>query len=98
GATPQLIESMMVAFLARHRQRHPGVEIQLIEDGGIRLPMRLERGDVHLAIMPEGHGRFERQLLYPIYVLAVMASGHRFKRRIMLDVGDFGGGPLLLFT
>jgi DNA-binding transcriptional LysR family regulator len=98
GATPQLIESMMVGFLARHRRRHPGVEVQLIEDGGIRLPMRLERGDVHLAIMPEGNGRFERRLLYPIYVLAVMARSHPLKRRTMLDVLDLEGEPLLLLT
>jgi DNA-binding transcriptional LysR family regulator len=89
---------MMVAFLARHRRRYPGVEIQLVEDGGIRLPMRLERGDVHVAIMPEGNGRFERRLLYPIYVLAVMARGHRFKRGTVLDVVDLEGEPLLLLT
>jgi DNA-binding transcriptional LysR family regulator len=98
GATPQLIESMMVAFLARYQRRHPGVEIQLTEDGGIRLPMRLERGDVHLAIIPQGNGRFERRLLYPIYVLAVMAKGHPLRRHTILDVVDLEGEPLLLLT
>jgi LysR family cyn operon transcriptional activator len=98
GATPQLIESMMVAFLARYQRRHPGVEIQLTEDGGIRLPMRLERGDVHLAIIPEANGRFERRLLYPIYVLAVIANGHRLKRHTILDIVDLEGEPLLLLT
>jgi len=98
GATPQLIESMMVAFLAQYQRRHPGVEIQLTEDGGIRLPTRLERGDVHLATIPEGDERFDSRLLYPIYVLAVMARDHRLRRRAVLDVVDLAGDPLLLLT
>ena len=98
GATPQLIESMMVAFLAHHRRRHPGVEVQLIEDGGIRLPMRLERRDVHLATIPEGNDRFDSRFLYPTYVLAVMATDHRLRRRTVLDVMDLVGEPLLLLT
>jgi LysR family cyn operon transcriptional activator len=98
GATPQLIESMMVAFLAQYQRRHPGVEIQLTEDGGIRLPVRLERGDVHLATIPEGDERFDSRLLYPIYVLAVMATDHRLRRRTVLDVVDLAGDPLLLLT
>jgi len=98
GATPQLIESMIVAFLAHYRRRHPGVEIQLTEDGGIRLPMRLERGDVHLATIPEGDERFEARFLYPIYVLVVMAPNHRLRRRAVLDVADLAGEPLLLLT
>ena len=54
GATPQAIESLLIDFLAGYRLRHPGVEIRLIEDGGVRLPDRLECGDVNLTIMPEG--------------------------------------------
>jgi LysR family transcriptional regulator, cyn operon transcriptional activator len=98
GATPQLIESMMVAFLAEYQQRHPGVEVRLTEDGGIRLPMRMERGDVHLATIPEGDERFASRLLYPIYVLAVMAAHHRLRRRAVLDVVELVGEPLLLLT
>jgi DNA-binding transcriptional LysR family regulator len=98
GATPQWIESMLVGFLAEHRRRHPGVEIRIIEDGAIRLATRLERGDVHLAIIPEGDERFNGRLLYPIYLLAVMATGHRLKRRVVIDVMDLVGAPLLLLT
>ena len=98
GATPQLIESMMVAFLAQHRRRHPGVEVQLIEDGGIRLPIRLERRDMHVATIPEGDDSFDSRLLYPIYVLAVMTRDHRLTRRTMLDVRDLLDEPLLLLT
>jgi DNA-binding transcriptional LysR family regulator len=93
-----LIESMMVAFLAHCRRRLPGVEVNIVEDGGGRLPMRLERGDVHLAIIPKGDERFNWRLLYPIYILAVMDSDHRLRRRTVLDVVDLVGEPLLLLT
>jgi LysR family transcriptional regulator, cyn operon transcriptional activator len=98
GAMPQLIESVLVPFLKQYRRRHRGVEIRLIEDGGLRLPTRLERGDVHFATIPEADERFDSRLLFPIYVLAVMARGHRLRRRAVLDVADLAGEPLLLLT
>jgi len=98
GAMPQLIESMMVPFLRQYRRRHPGVEVRLTEDGGGRLPMRLERGDVHLATIPEADERFDSRLLFPIYVLAVMAPDHRLRRCAVLDVVDLVGERLLLLT
>jgi LysR family transcriptional regulator, cyn operon transcriptional activator len=98
GAPPQLIESMMVAFLAHCRRRLPGVEVHIVEDGGARLAMRLERGDVHLAIIPEGDERFNWRLLYPIYILAVMDTDHLLRRRAVLDVVDLVGEPLILLT
>jgi LysR family cyn operon transcriptional activator len=98
GAMPQLIESVLVPFLKQYRRRHPGVEIRLIEDGGLRLPTRLERGDVHFATIPEADERFDSRLLFPIHVLAVMAPDHRLRRRAVLDVADIAGEPLLLLT
>lgn len=96
GATPQAIESQLVEFLARYRRRHPGVEVHLVEDGGARLPSRIERGDVHLAIMPEGDGRFHGRLLSPNYLLALLPKGHRLSRRATLDVADLRDESLLV--
>src|SRR6478736_7665 len=47
AATPQVIENLLADFLVRYRRRHPGVEVHLVEDGGVRLIDRLERGEVH---------------------------------------------------
>jgi DNA-binding transcriptional LysR family regulator len=88
GATPQVIETLLADFLVRYRQRRPGIEVHLIEDGGARLPNRLERGDVHLSIMAVAEGGFSSKLLYPIYVLAVLPEKHRFSRRAVLEVAD----------
>ena len=62
GATPQVIENLLAGFLPRYRKRHPGVDVCLVEDGGARLPGRLERGDLHIAIMPAGEDRFQRPI------------------------------------
>jgi DNA-binding transcriptional LysR family regulator len=36
AATPQVIENTLSGFLGLYRRRHPGVEIQLFEEGGVR--------------------------------------------------------------
>src|SRR4051812_47726626 len=52
GATPQAIENLLAEFLKHHAHRYPAVEVELVEDGGARLPRRLEARDVHLSVMP----------------------------------------------
>jgi LysR family cyn operon transcriptional activator len=95
GATPMVIETTLSAFLGQHRLRHPGVEVHVLEDGGLRLLNRLEHGDVHLAfVVPDD--RFRSRLLYPVYNLAVLSSNHRLSRHRTLDVLDLAHEPLLL--
>jgi DNA-binding transcriptional LysR family regulator len=96
GATPQTIESLLAEFLPRYRKRHLGVEGHLVEDGGARLPSRLERGDIDVAIMPAGDDRFRGRLLYPMYLLAVLPQHHhRLGRRTTLDVTELADEQLL---
>ena len=95
GATPQVIENLLADFLTRHGRRHPGVEIHLVEDGGVRLPGRLERGDVHLALAPI-EARFQGRLLYPMHVLAVLSPERRLGRRATLEISKLADEPLLL--
>jgi DNA-binding transcriptional LysR family regulator len=96
GASPQAIESQVVDFLGHYQRQHPGVEVHLVEDGGGRLPGRLQRGDVHLAIMPEGDERFHGRLLSPNHLLAVLPKSHPLRRRTVLDVGELQDKSLLL--
>jgi LysR family cyn operon transcriptional activator len=98
GASPQVIENQLVDFLAQYRRRHPAVEVHLLEDGGGRLPSRLERGDVQLAIMPGGDERFHGRLLSPNYLLAVLPKKHRLHRHRLLDVAELHDDPLLLLN
>jgi DNA-binding transcriptional LysR family regulator len=98
GSTPQVIENLLADFLPRYRKRHPGVDVPLVEDGGARLPSRLERGDLHIAIMPAGEDRFSGRLLYPMYVLAVLPPRHRLSGRAVLEVAELADEPLLRLT
>jgi LysR family transcriptional regulator, cyn operon transcriptional activator len=102
GGTPQVIENLLAEFLPRYRKRHPGIEVPLVEDGGARLPGRLERGDLHIAIMPAGEDRFSGRLLYPMHVLAVLPPRHRLSHRLspraVLEVAELADEPLLRLT
>jgi LysR family transcriptional regulator, cyn operon transcriptional activator len=96
GATPQVIENTLSAFLVRYRRRHPGVEVHLAEDGGTDLPRRLDRGDLNLAIMAVDDERFQHQLLYPVYEVAVVSAKHRLSRRTAIEVTELADEPLML--
>ena len=95
GATPQVIESLLAEFLPRYRRHHAGVDVHLVEDGGARLPGRIERGDIDVAVMPAGEDRFRGRLLFPFHVLAVMPQRHRLSSRALLDVTELADEPLL---
>jgi DNA-binding transcriptional LysR family regulator len=97
GATPQTIESTLANFLTRYRLRHPGVEVHLVEDGGLRLADRLERRDIHLAIMVHDE-RFRHRPLFPLYVLGVLPEKHRLGRGRTLDIAELANEPVLLLN
>ena len=96
GATPQVMETVLAGFLKGYRRRHPAVEVHLVEDGGVRLPARLDRGDVHLCLAGAGDARFYWRHLGPIYLLAVPPPSHRWSRRATLEIDEFVDVPLLL--
>lgn len=97
GATPMSIESTLSAFLGRYQRRHPGVEVHFVEDGGLRLPDRLERGDVHLAlVVPDD--RFQNRPLFPAHSMAVLPRKHPLSRRRALDIAELADKPLLLLN
>src|SRR5262249_20413908 len=96
AATPQVIENTLSRFLGGYRRRHPGVEVQLIEEGGIAMPRRLETGDVHIALMAVDDDRFAIRLLYPVRGVAVVAAKHRLGHRRAIEVAELADEPLLL--
>src|SRR4029434_1936224 len=85
GATPMVIENTLSGFLRHYQLRHPGIEVHFVEDGGLRLPSRLEQGEVHLPlIVPDD--RFRNKPLYPVLNLAVLSKKHRLSHHHTLDV------------
>lgn len=96
GATPQVIENLVADFLTKYERHHARVEVQLIEAGGARLGDLLARGDIHLAIMPAGDGRFRAKTLYPMCLVAVLPHGHSLCRSAALEIAELEQEPLLL--
>ena len=96
GATPMSLESVLADFLTRWGRAHPGVEVRLTEDGGSRLLSRCEHGEIQLALTVAGDERLRSRPLFPMRVLAVMATAHRLGRRRTLEVGDLADETLLL--
>ena len=96
AATPMVIENTLSGFLGTYRRRHPGIEVQLIEEGGIAMARRLELGDVHLALMAVDDEHLRIRLLYPVRGIAVVSGGHKFSRRRAIEVEELADEPLLL--
>lgn len=95
GGTPHVIENLLAPFLPTYGRRHPGVEVHLVEDGGVRLNARLERGDVHLMLGAAG-GSFASRLLYPMHAMAALSPAHRLAHGATLEVTALADEPLLV--
>jgi LysR family cyn operon transcriptional activator len=98
GAPTQVIENLLAPFVTQYQRRYPGVEIHLLEAAAARLQNHLDRGDVHVGIMPSGHDPFQGQVLYPIYVTAALSPTHRLGRRRILEITHLTEEPLLLLS
>lgn len=96
AATPHVMATVLAKFLPAYRRRHPGVEVLLMEGGAARQPSRLERGEVHLAIMPAVHEQFAGRLLYPVHAIVVFAENHRLRRQRLVEVTALANESLLL--
>ena len=95
GVTTQTLESVLADFLGRHRKAHPAIDLQVVEDGGLSLLRRLQRGEIHLAISIPGEG-LEHRLLFPARLLCVMARTHPLARHAKLDLRLLASEPLLV--
>ncbi len=96
GSSAFHMETLLADFVPRFRRRHPSVEIDLIEDGGARLPERLQRGDIHLGLTPPVDEEFGMRLLGPVVGLAVVSPKHRLAGKKVLEITELADESLLL--
>src|SRR6266478_2567194 len=96
GCSAFHVETLLADFLPRFRRRPRSVEIDLVEDGGARIPERLERGDIHLGLTAPGGEEFGMRLLAPTHVLAVVSPKHRLAGKKVLDITELTDESLLL--
>jgi DNA-binding transcriptional LysR family regulator len=97
AASPQVIQSVLAPFLTRYLKSRPGVDIHLVEEGGVHTLGLVERGEVHLALaIRRGNDHLEGRLLFPVRVLAAVAPLHHLARRATIDVTDLRDERILL--
>jgi LysR family cyn operon transcriptional activator len=96
GATPPVMETLAAKFFVRYLRRHPGIEVELVEEGGARMPQLLEMGEVQLACMPAVDTRFDGRLLAPTHLVGVLPESHRLARYSTIDITDLADEPLLV--
>src|SRR6516225_7022216 len=96
GAAPQFIEAALPEVLTRYALTYPGIEAQLVEDGGGALLRRVQQGELHIGVGVWRTGGLESKPLHPGRVLAVMQRRHRLAGRNALAVPELVGIPLLL--
>jgi DNA-binding transcriptional LysR family regulator len=97
SASPQLIQSMLAPFLAWYLRSRAGIEVHLIEEGGVRAAALVECGDADLglALRPR-EDRLDGLLLFPVRVLAAVVPTHRLARRTTVDATELQDEPVLL--
>jgi LysR family transcriptional regulator, cyn operon transcriptional activator len=98
GAPTQVIENLLAPFVPRYQRRHSGVEVHLLEAAAANLQSHVDRGDVHLGILPSGHDALNGKLLYPIHVTAAVSKTYPWARRRTLEIAELSGKPLLLLS
>ena len=96
GAVPQFIEAVLPEVLTRYSLTYPGIDLELVEDGGGLLLRRLQQGRLHLAVGLWRTGGLQNRPLFPARVLALMQRGHWLAGRNALAVTDLSGSALLL--
>lgn len=102
AATPQTIDGVLSAFLARYAKRRPNVQIKLTEAVGASLMALLERGEAHVAITTAGaiqatdHSFFETIWLPPLEFVAACNPALKLADSATIDVRTLAPHPLLL--
>jgi LysR family transcriptional regulator, nitrogen assimilation regulatory protein len=102
AATPQTIDGVLAAFLARYAKLRPNVRIKLNEAVGAGLVAMLERGEVHIAIstaggIQSGDHALESTWLPALEFVAAYNLSFAFgKSAAGVDVRSLATHPLLL--
>ncbi|RAI37599.1 LysR family transcriptional regulator [Rhodoplanes roseus] len=89
---------LFAPLVAVYRQRHPEIEIRLVEHGSERLNELLEAGDIDFAgLLAPIAQEFAQQAVRSEPLMALLAPGHPLAGRDTLRLGDLRDTPFILF-
>jgi LysR family cyn operon transcriptional activator len=97
GATPQVLQSVLAGFLTRYRRGCPGVEVELVEAGSVRLVSLVGEGELQLALGPILESKtVQGRVLFPARILAVASRWRRPNFRRTVELSDLARETLLV--
>jgi DNA-binding transcriptional LysR family regulator len=97
AASPQVIQSVLAPFLAQYLKSRPGVDIHLVEEGGLGTLGLVESGNAQLALaIRRGNDRLDGRLLFPVRVLAAVPPSHRLARSTTIEIADLQDDRVLV--
>lgn len=96
---PPLGSSILFApLVAQFRARYPGIDIQLLEHGSMRLEQAVLAGEVELAVslLPVSEV-FDWQAVRDEPMMALLPPGHRLEGRERVRLDELADSPFILF-
>jgi DNA-binding transcriptional LysR family regulator len=99
GATPSLTTNVLPPVLAAFHAAHPGVELAVHEAGSQELVERLERGEMHLAvvILPVDRPWVQTEALMEEELVLAVHAEHPLANRRSVRVSELEHVPLVMF-
>lgn len=99
GLPPVGSAALFAPLFALYRQRYPGVDIRLSEDGGAALEGRLRGGEIELAgallpTLPE----FDHEPVRCEPLMALLPADHPLGRRRRLQLRELESTPFIIFS
>jgi len=95
GCAPFIMESVVAPLLSVYRERCPGVDVRLYEQGGGHAQESVLRGQLHVAVASPIESRLQTRLLFPWRLLAVVPAGHPLARGRSVDIRKIATQPIL---
>ncbi|PZU07745.1 LysR family transcriptional regulator [Sphingomonas sp.] len=90
--------TVFAQLFALYRQRYPGIEIQLVEQGSAQLETSLRAGAIDLAgaLLPSSSD-FDAEVVRREAVVAILPERHPLSTRSSLSFADLKDTPFILF-
>jgi DNA-binding transcriptional LysR family regulator len=98
GLPPVNTGTLFAPLFAQYRSRYPGIDVQLVKQGGEQLKEQVLSGniDVAVALLPVEQA-FEWQEVAREPLVAVLSPQHTLSKSPSVDLGDLQYEPFILF-
>lgn len=98
GIAPVGASTLFAPLFARYNQRYPGIEVELMEHGGVKLAECLRAGEIDFAgTLLTISEEFDSQLIRSEPLVALLASSHPLAMRPSISLLELKDTPFILF-